>query len=218
MEIFKVIITDDHKIFRTGLTVLLNSLNFIKVVAEVSNGIELLECNQLNEVDIIFMDINMPEMNGIEATRKVLEKYPKSKIIALTMFSDAEYFHQMLDAGAVGFLLKNSEREEIEKAIRMVVADENYFSEQLIIDLMQNKTILLANEKIKFNSSIKVTKREQEILKLICKGLSNQEIADKLFISQRTVQGHRANLISKTDSKNSIDLVVFAIRNKLVEI
>lgn len=210
MDIFKLIIADDHIIFRKGLRTILNELDEIKVVGEASNGHELLDQLKHQPADIVLMDIRMPVMDGIEATRKVTERFPDVRVIALTMHEEIGYFNQMVEAGAYGFLLKKTNRDELQKAINLVMQGEYYFSEEFIA---QAKTL----SKPKQKSLVELTEREEEVLELICKGYSNAEIGKYLGVSNRTVDGHRARLLEKTGAKNSPHLVMFAIKNGLIK-
>jgi DNA-binding NarL/FixJ family response regulator len=211
MEIIRVAIADDHEIFRKGLRIILNEIDELKVIGEAQNGHQLFEILRHHQVDVILMDIRMPVMDGIEATKKVVEKYPKVKVIALTMFEEISYFNQMVEAGANGFLLKKTNKDELYRAILLVMQDETYFSEEFISNV--NKT-----QKPKSRiSGIELTEREQEVLDLICKGMSNTEISKFLGLSARTVDGHRAHLLEKTGAKNSPHLVMFAIKNGLIQ-
>lgn len=212
----RVIIVDDHELFRNGIAMAINKLKYAEVVGEASNGIELLSILENKDADVIFMDIKMPEMNGIEATFLALKKDPSLKIIALSMFGDEEYLHNMLDAGAKGFLLKNIRKNELDIALQLIADGKNYYSEELL-QFFTNKFI--KKESAESGPDLNnLTRRELEVLKLVAEGFSNQEIAEKLFISQRTVDGHKANLISKTGSKNIVHLLVYAIKNKLIEV
>lgn len=210
----KIFVVDDHEIFRNGLIMVLNRIGNATVVGEASNGEEFL--TKLNSIhpDIVFMDIKMPKMNGIDATTIALERYPELKIIAITMFGEEEYLQKMINAGGVGFLLKNSSIEEIERAVNLVVQGKNCYSDELL-SYFTNKYL---KNTIVEEDEYNLTRRELEVLDLVSKGLSNQEIADKLFISRRTVDGHKANLIQKTGSKNIVDLLVYAIKRGLVSI
>lgn len=209
----KIVIADDHQLFRSGLQMLLGAFPGFRVVGEASDGNELIRILDESDADIILMDINMPEMDGIEATRRVIAKKPDIKIIALSMYGEEEYYYKMVDAGARGFLLKDSDIKEVREAIMTVMKGGSYFSQELLYHVIQKfKT---RDTEIKMAN---LSKREKEILLKICEGLSNQEIADTLFISKRTVDKHRANLLSKTGSKNTASLILFAIRNKLIEI
>lgn len=209
MEIVTIIIADDHLIFRKGLLTVLNEIPFVKVIGEASNGKEVLKLIKTQVPDLIFMDIRMPEMNGIEATGIIKEKYPQTAIIALTMHEEVGYFKKMIDAGGNGFMLKRTNKEELEKAITTIINGENYYSEEFADSL----NIIPKNKK---KTEIELTNREKEVLTLICKGFSNNEMADKLNISIKTVDGHRTHLLEKTGAKNSANLVMFAINNNLV--
>ena len=211
MDIVKVIIVDDYIIFRKGLRAILNEIDELKVIGEASNGHELFDLMKKQTADVIFMDIRMPVMDGIEATRRVLEKYPGVKVIALTMHEEIGYFNQMVEAGADGFLLKKTNRDELQKAVEMVVSGETYFSEEF----MSNAT---KYHKVKTrNPLVELSDREQEVLELICKGYSNADISKYLGLSSRTVDGHRARLLEKTGAKNSPHLVMYAIKNGLIK-
>ena len=213
MEKIKIIITDDHQLFRNGLKILLNAFQEFEVAGEASNGEEFLRLLKSTPADVVLMDINMPEMDGIEATRKGLKVNPGIDIIALSMYGEEEYYYKMVDAGAKGFLLKDSDISEVKEAIMTVKRGGSYFSQELLYHVIQ-KIKHRENE----SKSANLSKREKEILMKICEGLSNQEIAETLFISKRTVDKHRANLLGKTNSKNTASLILFAIRNKLIEI
>lgn len=211
MDIIRLIIADDHEIFRKGLRIILNELDEVKVIAEAQNGNEVFEILKHQKADLILMDIRMPVMDGIEATRKMTEKYPEVKVIALTMFEEISYFNQMIEAGAQGFLLKKTNKDELQRAINLVMEGENYFSEEFISNV--NRTQRPASR----IAGIELTDREQEVLELICKGMSNAEISKFLGVSARTVDGHRAHLLEKTGAKNSPHLVMFAIKNGLIK-
>ncbi|PLX19505.1 MAG: DNA-binding response regulator [Salinivirgaceae bacterium] len=212
MNILQAFIVDDHAIFRQGLTLMLNKINNIKVIGEAENGREFIESLEKYNPDLIFLDIKMPEMDGIEAAKEAFKLKPSLKIIVMTMFEEPAYFNKMVDLGVQGFLLKNAEMMEIRKAITRVIEGDTYFSEYLLKKIKEEG--MTDEEKV----SIKFSKREKEVLDQLCMGLSNQEIAEKLFISPRTVDGHRANLLSKTNSKNTVSLVLFAVKNNLVEL
>lgn len=213
MEKIRIILVDDHQLFRNGLKILLDGFPEFEVAGEASNGNDFLNIIKNTTADVALMDINMPEMDGIEATRKGLKISPSLNIIALSMYGEEEYYYKMVDAGAKGFLLKDSDISEVKEAIITVQKGGNFFSQELLYSVIQ---------KIKHreheSKSANLSKREKEILFKICEGLSNQEIAETLFISKRTVDKHRANLLGKTNSKNTASLILFAIRNKLIEI
>jgi len=210
----KIITVDDHDIFRKGLNMLINKIDNIEVVGEASNGIEFLDLLDYHKPDMVFIDIRMPKMNGIEATRKALEKYPDLKIAAISMFGEEEYLENMIKAGAKGFLLKNIDAKEIEFVISQILSGRNYYSTELL-PYFTEKYITLSK---KSSSNSSLTKRELDILNLIAKGYTNKQIAEKLYISKRTVDGHRANIFEKTDSKNVVTLLIYAIKKGIVKI
>lgn len=209
MEQHKIIIVDDHQLFRNGLKFILNEMKGVSVVGEASNGKEFLDLLEYGLPDLVLMDINMPVMNGVNATRIALQKYPELNILVLSMYGETEYYNTMIDLGVKGFILKDIDNKELEESIEKVISGGTYFSQELLLNLIKNKTV---------DENITLTRREKEVLELICKGFSNQQISEKLFISQRTVERHRSSLLLKTDSKNSISLVVYAIKHKLISI
>lgn len=209
MERHKIIIVDDHQLFRNGLKFILNEMKDVRVVGEASNGKEFLDLLEYGLPDLVLMDINMPVMNGVNATRIALQKYPELNILVLSMYGESEYYNTMIDLGVKGFILKDIDNKELEESIEKVISGGTYFSQELLLNLIKNKTV---------DENITLTRREKEVLELICKGFSNQQISEKLFISQRTVERHRSSLLLKTDSKNSISLVVYAIKHKLISI
>lgn len=208
----KVIVVDDHEIFRNGLKMVLGKLKYAKVIGEASNGADFLELIKDLNPDVVLMDIEMPVMNGIDATINALKIKPDLKIIALTMFIEDEYIQSMIDAGVKGFLIKNINKEKLDKAIQTVNNGGSFYSEELFDFFTKQIT---KDEKPKADI-IKLTRREKEILQLVCEGLSNKEIADILFVSERTVVGHKTNLLAKAECKNTVALMSYAIRNKLV--
>lgn len=208
-------IADDHELFREGLVRLLETKSDLKVEFQATNGAEVLEQLKNTPVDIILMDIDMPVMGGIEATQLITEQYPSTKVIALSMHGDREYYFEMVAAGAKGFLLKSSELQEVVGAASIVFNGGSYFSQDLLQMLVGQ---LRPADGLEESESETLSTRETEILIEVCRGLSNQEIADKLFISKRTVDKHRANILEKTGCRNSANLVYYAIKNKLIEL
>lgn len=211
-ETIHIVLVDDHKIFRVGLEVILNGINTLKVIGSYGDGESLIEGLKVEVPDVIFMDIKLPDKNGVSLTRFVKQKYVDVKIIALTMFGEIAYFNEMIDAGADGFLLKNTDINELESAVSAVVNGGTYFAKEFLGHL----NVTLKSNKLS-RSDIHLSEREMEVLKLICEGYSNNEIGEKLFISTHTVDGHRRNLISKTGVKNAPNLVLFAVRNGLLD-
>jgi len=209
----KIILVDDHSLFRNGLKLLLNNSGNAMVVAEASNGQEFLDLADKFPDAIVFMDIEMPVKDGIATTKEAIQKFPDMKIIALTMFGENEYYLKMIEAGVKGFLLKNSEIDEVLNTIDTVAEGENSFSRELLLSIVKN----IHTQEKKYTETI-LSERELEILQFICKGFSNQEISEKLFISKRTVDKHRSNIIDKTGSKNTASLVMYAIKNGIIEV
>ena len=202
----RIVLVDDHSLFRNGLRGLLDRCEGCRVVAEAACGEEFLAMLPGLDAEVVFMDISMPGMNGDETAERALRLRPELKIITLSMFGDENYYTRMVEAGARGFLLKDSSFEEVLRAVETVQGGGSYFSPGLLSTL----TGRMPDEQL--------SAREREILVAVCRGLSNQEIADELFISKRTVDKHRANILEKTGCKNTASLVVYAIRNGIVEI
>ena len=209
----KIYIVDDHRLFREGLKLLLSEVDFVDAIAEADNGEDFLNKARLFEPDVVLMDIEMPGINGIETTREYLAEVPEANVIALSMYGDENYYTGMIDAGARGFLLKNSKFEDVQKAILEVTNGNNYFSPEILNGILRS-----LNRKKNGHKNSDLTTREIEVLYHICKGLSNQEIADKLHLSKRTVDKHRENILLKTQSANTAQMVVYAIKNKIFEV
>lgn len=213
-NITKIALVDDHTLFRTGLAGLLSQHDGFEVVADVGSGEEFLEMLPSLDVDVVFMDISMPGMDGAETTRRALAERPDLRIVTLSMYGDEHYYTRMMESGASGFLLKDSDIEEVYSAVEVTMAGDSYFSSALLGTLTRNMSMLAVDEP----AEDQLSNREVEILVEVCRGLSNQEIADKLFISKRTVDKHRANIMEKTGCKNTANLVVYAIKNHLVDL
>lgn len=213
----KIIIVDDHVLFREGMKLLIENEGMGKVVAEAENGQVFLDQLKTHDPDLVLMDIEMPVMNGLEATRKSREMNPDLKILALTMLSRKESYTGMINAGAMGFVLKSSGKKELERAIKTVIDGESYFSNeilrQIIFDLGKQKP----DPEKPSTPEIEFTDRELEILHYFCQGLTATEIANKICRSIKTIEAHRASLLEKTNTKNTINLVLYAIKNKLVD-
>lgn len=217
-QTINITLVDDHILFREGFKFLLTQINSINIVGEASNGEEFLSLLETGELpDIVLLDINMPGMNGIEACKKATEKYPEIKIIALTMNDEQEYYFQMIQSGARGFVLKSAGTDVLEKAINEVLNGGSFFPE----DILRKIIFKFGTEDSVENKSSNIfdlTKREKEVLALLCQGYTNAEIAEKLFLSPKTVEGHRSNLLSKTGTKNSAHLVMVAIQNGVIKV
>lgn len=214
----RIALVDDHSLFRHGLKMLLSTHPNFEVVAESSSGEEFLAVVESVRPDVTFMDYAMAGINGAQTTERALALCPEMKVISLTMFADNAYYSQMVASGAKGFLLKDSDFDVVVEAVEIVCSGGSYFSSSLMESLSQSihSTGNVNVESIAEED--RLSDREIEILVDICRGLSNQEIADHLFISKRTVDKHRANILEKSGCKNTASLVVYAIRNGLVEV
>jgi DNA-binding NarL/FixJ family response regulator len=208
MKNIRLILVDDHQIVLDGLKALLDDLDGFDCVATAENGQKALDLLQVFEVDVVLMDIDMPVMNGMEATRRIKKHHPKVKVISLTQHSERGMVRQLLDCGSDGYLLKNIAQDELADAIRKVNNGENVFSSEV--------TLSLAGKAVEKNSNgveVELTERELEILALIAEGLSSKQIGEKLFISPRTVDTHRTNLMNKLEIHNIAGLIRFAFKN-----
>jgi DNA-binding NarL/FixJ family response regulator len=214
MKKIKVFLVDDHKLFRNGLSLLLEGEKDIVVTGEAENGKQFCEATLKEIPDVVLMDIEMPEMDGFETTKLTCGKYPDIKIIALTMFGEEQYYLKMIEAGAKGFLLKDSDIEEVIKAIKTVYEGGTYFSQEILYNMVKN----INEVRKEAGPPVQLSKREQEILELICKGYSNTEIASELNISKRTVEKHRSNILIKTQTYNTASLVMFAVENRFINL
>lgn len=207
----KIIIVDDHEIFRNGLKMVLGKLEYVELVGEAGNGQEFLDLLRKTHCDLVLMDIEMPIMSGIDATRIAIKENPDLKVISLTMFTDDDYIQSMIDSGVKGFLVKNINKDTLDKAITTVAGGGNYYSEELFKFFTRK-----LNPKEEVEPVVKFTSREKEILQLLSEGLSNKEIADILYVSERTVVGHKSNMLAKTGCKSAISLLAYALRHKLI--
>lgn len=210
----KILLADDHNITRQGLKALLEKEKNMVVVAEAENGREAVHLAIEHRPDIIIMDINMPELNGIEATRQIISEAPQIKIIALSMFSERRYVSKMLEVGVSGYLLKNNAFEELMTAIDAVLKNKGYLSQNIAHVVMKDYSNRLSK---KDESQIfLLTNREREVLQLIAEGLNSQEIADKLFVSVKTISSNRRNLMDKLKTNSIAELTKIAIREGVI--
>lgn len=217
MNKYNIVIADDHKLFRKGIIALLEDFEFIGEIGEASNGAELLDllANMENLPHVVLLDLRMPVMDGVEAQQQIKMLYPDIKIIILTMEDDEQYILHLISAGVNGYLLKNADPEEMEKAILKVVEKGFYFSENISALVMQNLKKLDKTEAI-FNPEF--SERELMVLELICKEYSNGEISDKMNISNRTVEGYKQKLFEKSGAKNIAGLVILALKYNWVSL
>ena len=212
-----IAIAEDQVLFRKGLISLLNTFNTVSVCIEAGNGEELLENLSKNSdtIHICLIDLNMPVLNGIETMKQIRKLYPSIKNIILTIHEEEKYIHKLIEEGANAYLAKNTEPVELEEALHAVIKQDYYFNDASI-KAMHNNLQGKKNKSI-YTSSIDLTRREKEILNLICQEFTSQEIAQKLFISESTANGHRNNLLLKIGCKNTAGLVLFAIKNGLFD-
>jgi DNA-binding NarL/FixJ family response regulator len=213
----KILIADDHKMFVDGLESILQGEEDIKVVARCFNGDDIFKIIKEQPVDVILLDINLPGMNGIEVTKQMSQKHSKVKILALSMHNEESFVTEILRHGALGYILKNTDRKELLTAIRAVYNGQTYFSKDVTQTIMKS---LVKKEKQKHSTNLlipKISRREKEVLELIVKEFTTQEIASELFISLKTVESHRSSLLSKLNVRNTAGLVRMALEHKLID-
>lgn len=211
----KLVIADDHEIFRDGLALMLSKQKNIELVGQAGNGRELVELVEALKPDLILTDIKMPLMDGVEATQILLERNAGEKIIALSMFDEENLVVDMLEAGARGYLLKNADKQEILEAIRTVFENGNYYCRRTTSRLAS----MIVKSKFnphKKNKPAAFSEREKEIIKYICQQHTAQQMADKLFLSKRTVEGYRTKILEKMDVKNTAGVVIYALKHHLI--
>ncbi len=212
---FKILVADDHQLFRKGMESTLKTIKTVKQVFQAENGLEVINFLNNEIVDVIFMDIKMPVQDGIATTKMVTKHYPDIKVIAVSMFDDRDNILEMFKAGACGYLLKNTNKEELSDAITEVMNGGKYYSKE-VSDVLLQKMINLNLHKSKALLE-PLTEREKEVLCLICEQLSTKEIAERIFLSDKTIEGHRLKLLQKTQSRNMAGLVMFAIEHRIYQ-
>ena len=216
MGIIKVAIADDHKIFRKGVVLSLRPFTNIKFVLEAENGDELLKGVEEADPDVILMDLRMPGKDGIETTKLISKKYPKIKIVVLSMYEDEKFVYHLMENGANGYLLKNAEPQEIRRAI-MDVFEKGYYLNNFVNRILLKRSH--ARQKVipSLNSEITLSEKEKDVLRFICLEFTAQEIAKKMDISARTVEAIKDRLMERFGSRNTAGLVFFAVKNNLVD-
>jgi DNA-binding NarL/FixJ family response regulator len=217
MASIKIMLVDDHSLVREGINAMLSSYSDLEIIAEAENGSSAIEKLSKFEPDLMLIDINMPGMDGLELSERIVELYPTIKIIILSMDVSITFVKRAIQAGVRGYIPKDSQREILVEAIRKVFQGEKYFSEKVSKVILQGFYNDNLNDKVNQGNS-DLTKREEEILICIATGMPNRDIAEKLFISNRTVDAHRNHIIQKLKVKTTADLVRYAIKNKLIEL
>lgn len=218
MSQIKVYIADDQTLFRKGMGRLVRSFPNVKEVREAGNGKELLELIKEEEPDVILMDLEMPVMDGIEATEKVISRYPNIKIVVLSMHDTQQHIFYLMELGAHAFLLKNAEPEEVQEAI-LAVMKNDFYQNEIVVNALRKGAIdkKKAEGRPVFQSNVTLTDREEEILLLICRELTMKEIGEKLSLSEKTIHNHRARMMDKLGVRNTVGLVKFAYDTGLIE-
>jgi DNA-binding NarL/FixJ family response regulator len=217
MQKLKLMIVDDHQIVIDGIKSSLEDYTDILVIAEALNGKEALDKLARQQIDIVLMDVDMPVMNGFETTGEIVRQYPKVKIITLTMFNEKSLINKMLEAGVSGYLLKSVGKEELYKAIREVGDGNQYLGADIALSMAKPEYKDILSKQNKITPITPLSTREIEILKCIAQGLSNTEASKKLFISARTVDNHRTNIMKKLDVHNIAGIIRYAIQNNIIE-
>ncbi len=216
MRTIKIAIADDHKIYRDGLKVGLAADGDLEVVLEAENGEDLINKLEASTPDVILMDLKMPVMDGMEATKEIRKNFNSIKVLVVTMYDDDKFIIHLMENGANGYLLKNADSDEIRKSIHAVYENGYYFND-LVNRALLKKLVLKRDFKPSFNQNIEFTERELEVLKLICEEKTAAEIGKEIFLSPRSIEGIRTKLIEKVGVRNTAGLVMFAIKNGIVE-
>jgi DNA-binding NarL/FixJ family response regulator len=216
MQVIKVAIADDHKIFRKGVILSLRPFTNLKFVMEAENGVELLEGIAEADPDVVLMDLRMPEKDGIETTKILSQQYPKTHVIVLSMYEDERFVYHLMENGAHGYLLKNAEPQEIRKAI-IDVHEKGYYLNNFVNRILLKRSHAKQKAPPTLNKEITLNDREKDVLKFICMEFTAHEIAQKMDISPRTVEAIKDRLMERFGSKNTAGLVFFAVKNNLVD-
>ncbi len=215
MKPIKIAIADDYTIYRDGLKIGLTQDENLEVMLEAGDGEDLIKGIETNMPDVIIMDLKMPVMDGMEATKHIKKKYPDIKILVVTMYDDEKFVIHLMEIGANGYLLKNAEAEEIRKAIYSV-HETGYYFNNIVSNALLKKLVIKGNIKPSFKEGVELTEREQDVLKLICAEKTANEMGKQLFLSPRSVEGIRQRLIDKVGVRNTAGLVMFAVKNGII--
>ncbi|HEX8019477.1 response regulator transcription factor [Mucilaginibacter sp.] len=215
MKPIKIAIADDYTIYRDGLKIGLTQDENLEVMLEAADGEDLIKGIETDMPDVIIMDLKMPVMDGMEATKVIKKKYPDMKILVVTMYDDEKFVIHLMEIGANGYLLKNAEAEEIRKAIYSV-HETGYYFNNIVSNALLKKLVMKGNIKPSFKEGVELTEREQDVLKLICAEKTANEMGQQLFLSPRSVEGIRQRLIDKVGVRNTAGLVMFAVKNGII--
>jgi len=211
-ELIRIAIADDHKLIRAGITMILSENDQFLVVQQASNGRELLDGMANSKPDVVLLDLEMPVLGGKETLIEIRKSYPDVRVLILTMHKNEAFIIQMMELGANGYLIKNTDPDEVVQAIHKVIQSEFYFSDVVSMAMLQG----ISQPDLKLSDELSksgLTEREMDILRLICKEYTTIEIGEALFLSPKTIEGYRKLLMDKTDARNMAGLVLFAVRN-----
>ncbi|MDX5346442.1 MAG: response regulator transcription factor [Hymenobacteraceae bacterium] len=214
----KVVLVDDHRIIRKGISALFDRESGIEVIGDASNGKELVVLLEQKVPDVVLLDIHLPEMDGLQTTKYLKDNYPEVNVLVLTTDDDESYVYKFLKAGAMGYILKNVDKEELVFAVQTVARNRNYLCTEISLNLLEkvcSKTSF--RRKFQERSNGEFSKREMEVLLLIAEGYTNAEIAEKLFTSRRTIETHRQHLLDKTQAKNTAALISYAFTKGVIK-
>lgn len=212
----KIFIVDDHSLFREGIKLLIEQEDLGVIVGEAENGKEFIEKLDQSQPDLVLMDIQMPVMDGFLATKKALDKNPLLKILVLSMYADKENYTSMISAGVMGFVLKTAGKCEFENAIKTVANGDNFFSGELLRNMVANMENDVNKALKPLGNDLNLSEREYQVLKGFCQGLTPTELADELCLSKKSIEAYRSKLLQKTNTRNTINLILFAIKHKII--
>ena len=217
MNTIRIALADDHALFRKGMMAMLQTIDDFEIVGDAANGKELINIIPHVRPDVVLLDLQMPVMDGVQTAEVIHARFPNVKMVVVSMHEEDRFIIHLLEKGVHGYILKDSDPEEVENAIRRVLDDGFYYSD-LVAKAMHRKVVTRQSQKqpLLFNSKLQISQRELEVLQFTCQGLSTTEIGEKMFVSPRTVEGHRLRLLEKTETKNVAALVAYAFKNDLI--
>jgi len=215
-EVYKIILADDHEIFLESLSTLVSSEDNMQVFSKAHNGKELVDLVKENPPDLCIVDMDMPEMNGLQASESLLRIYPDIKILILTMHKEKSLIKKMMNIGIKGYLLKTCDKEEFIFAINQILKNKTYFSDEVIETIVKDDAYETKGSP-DISKIATLSDREKEVIRLLCDGLNNKQIADKLFVSHKTIDNHRTNVMRKLDVHNIVGLIRFCLKHGLAE-